>query len=69
MVVEQIKAKRLGVSLRAVDHNRACRGFTLFAPQSGSGKVYVIDIDGEVVHIWHRPYPPGKYGYLTERGR
>lgn len=68
MPVEQIKAKRSGVGLRAVDHNRACPGFTLFAPQSGSGKVYLIDIDGEVVHTWQMPYPPGNYGYLTERG-
>ncbi|MGH7872485.1 MAG: aryl-sulfate sulfotransferase [Candidatus Binatia bacterium] len=68
MLVEQIKAKRLGVGLRAVDHTRACRGFTLFAPQSGSGKVYLIDIDGEVIHTWQMPYPPGNYGFLTDRG-
>jgi hypothetical protein len=68
MPVEQIKAKRSGIGLRAVDHDRAYRGFTLFAPQSGSGKVYLIDIDGEVVHTWQMPYPPGNYGYLTERG-
>ena len=68
MPVEQIKAKRSGVGLRAVDHNRACPGFTLFGPQSGSGKVYLIDIDGEVVHTWQMPYPPGNYGYLTESG-
>jgi hypothetical protein len=68
MPVEQIKAKRSGVGLRAVDHDRAYRGFTLFAPQSGSGKVYLIDIDGEVVHTRQMPYPAGNYGFLTERG-
>ena len=46
--VEQIKAKRAGVGLRACDHDRAFPGFTLFAPQSGGGKVYLIDIDGNV---------------------
>jgi len=46
---EQIKAKRAGVGLRACDHDRAFPGFTLFAPQSGGGKVYLIDIDGNVV--------------------
>ena len=58
-VVEQIKGKRAGIGLRAFDHDRAFPGFTLLAPQSGSGKVYLIDIDGEVVHTWQLPYPPG----------
>ena len=66
--VEQIKAKRAGVGLRACDHDRAFPGFTLFAPQSGGGKVYLIDIDGNVAHTWQMPYPPGNSGYLTERG-
>lgn len=68
MPVEQIRAKRSGVGLRAVDHKHACPGFTLFAPQSGAGKLYLIDIEGEIVHTWQIPYPPGNYGYLTERG-
>ena len=48
--VEQIKAKRAGLGLRAVDPEKAFPGFTLFAPQSGEGKVYLIDLDGKVVH-------------------
>ena len=66
--VEQNKLKRSGIGLRACDHERAFPGFTLFAPQSGGGKVYLIDIDGNVVHTWQMPYPPGNSGYLTERG-
>jgi outer membrane protein assembly factor BamB len=66
--VEQIKAKRSGVGLRAVDHERACPGFTLFAPLSDGGTIYLIDMDGNVVHTWQMPYLPGNYGYLTERG-
>jgi hypothetical protein len=66
--VEQIKSKRAGVGLRALDSDRAWRGFTLFAPQSGGGKVYLIDLEGKVIHTWQMPYPPGLYGYLTERG-
>ena len=66
--VEQNKLKRSGIGLRACDHERAFPGFTLFAPQSGGGKVYLIDLDGNVVHTWQMPYPPGNYGYLTERG-
>ena len=66
--VEQIKAKRAGSGLRACDHDRAWPGFTLLAPQSGGGKIYLIDIEGKIIHTWQMPYPPGNYGYLTERG-
>jgi outer membrane protein assembly factor BamB len=66
--IEQIKAKRAGVGLRALDSDRAWKGFTLFAPQSGGGKIYLIDLEGKVVHTWQMPYSPGNYGYLTERG-
>src|ERR1043166_3778697 len=66
--VEQIKAKRSGTGLRAYNPELACPGFTLFAPQSGGGTVYLIDLDGNVVHTWRMPYAPGNYGYLTERG-
>lgn len=67
-IVEQIRLKRAGTGLRALDTERACPGFTLFAPQSGGGKVYLIDLEGKVVHSWQMPYAPGNYGYLTERG-
>ena len=66
--VEQIKLKRAGTGLRACDRDRAFPGFTLFAPQSGSGKVYLIDLEGNVTHTWQMPYSPGNSGYLTERG-
>jgi len=66
--VEQIKLKRAGIGLRASNPERAFPGFTLFAPQSGGGNVYLIDLDGKVVHTWRMPYPPGNYGYLTVRG-
>ncbi|HEY7555521.1 MAG TPA: aryl-sulfate sulfotransferase [Candidatus Binatia bacterium] len=66
--VEQNKLKRSGIGLRACDHERAFPGFTLFAPQSGGGKVYLIDLDGDLAHTWQMPYPPGNYGYLTDRG-
>ena len=66
--VEQNKAKRAGTGLRAYDPDRAFPGFTLFAPQSGGGIVYLIDLEGNVLHTWRMPYPPGNYGYLTEQG-
>ena len=66
--VEQIKAKRAGLGLRALNRDKAYPGFTLFAPQSGDGNVYLIDLEGNVTHTWQMPYPPGNSGYLTERG-
>jgi hypothetical protein len=66
--VEQNKLKRFGIGLRACDRERAFPGYTLFAPQSGGGKVYLIDLDGNLAHTWQMPYPPGNYGYLTDRG-
>ena len=67
-VVEQNKIKRSGVGLRAFDQNRVFPGFTLFAPLTANGAVYLLDLEGTVVHTWQMPYPPGMYGYLTDRG-
>jgi len=66
--VEQNKLKRAGNGLRGFDQDRACPGFTLFAPNSGGVNVYLIDLGGKVIHTWQMPYAPGNYGYLTERG-
>jgi hypothetical protein len=68
-VVEQNTLKRRGVGLRACDPERACPGFTLFAPVFEQNRtVYLIDLQGELVHTWQLPYAPGLSGYLTERG-
>ncbi len=66
--VEQVKLKRSGTGLRSYDPERACPGFTLFTPMFGDGTVYLLDLQGDVIHTWQMPYPPGLYGYLTERG-
>jgi hypothetical protein len=66
--VEQNKLKRAGTGLRAFDPERTWPGFTLFALyQSAGSTVYLIDIEGKVVHTWQMPYP-AQYGRLTERG-
>lgn len=65
--VDQNAIRRRGVGLRGLDPARACPGFTLFAPMGGSD-VHLIDLRGTVVHAWTLPYPPGLYGYLTDRG-
>jgi len=66
--VEPNKAKRSGLGLRAADLGRACAGYTLFTPQTTGRTVYLIDLTGRVIHTWETPYPPGLYGYLSERG-
>jgi Arylsulfotransferase (ASST) len=67
-VVEQNKLKRAGTGLRGLDPERAWPGFTLFALyQTAGSTVYLIDLDGKVVHTWQMPYP-AQYGRLTKRG-
>ena len=67
-VVEQNKLKRAGTGLRALDPERAWPGFTLFALyQTAGSTVYLIDLEGKIVHTWQMPYP-AQYGRLTERG-
>ena len=67
--VEQNTLKRRGIGLRALDQERASPGFTLFAPHFVENRtVYLVDLEGNVVHTWEMPYPPGMSGYLTERG-
>lgn len=64
--VDQNPIRRRGTGLRALDAELASAGLTLFA--AGDGTVYLIDLLGKVVHNWKMPYPPGLYGYLTEKG-
>ena len=66
--VDQNTIRRRGTGLRALDPLRALPGFTLFSPMRGDGTVFLIDINGKLAHSWRMPYPPGLYGYLTERG-
>jgi uncharacterized protein (UPF0248 family) len=67
--VEQNTIKRRGIGLRAYDPERAFTGFTLFAPHFVDSKnVYLIDLQGTIVHTWTLPYAPGLSGYITEHG-
>jgi hypothetical protein len=66
--IDQNPIRRRGTGLRALDANRASAGLTLFSPMESDGIVYLISLDGKVVHTWKMPYPPGLYGYLTDKG-
>jgi uncharacterized protein (UPF0248 family) len=66
--IDQNTIRRRGVGLRALDATRTAAGLTLFAPMTDDGTVYLVDLNGKIVHAWRMPFPPGAYGYLTERG-
>ena len=56
--IEPFTIKRRGVGLRGIDEPRAFPGFTLFAPIAATNRtVYLIDLQGAVVHRWEMPYP------------
>ena len=67
-VEPQTRRRIARTGLTAWDPARACPGYTLYAPMSGEGEVYLLDLAGEVVHTWKMPYPPGLYGYLLPNG-
>ena len=54
--------------LTAHDPSKAFEGYTLFAPMFGDGTVYLIDMEGNEVHRWKMPMPPGDYGHLLPNG-
>ena len=67
--IDWVTIRRRGVGLRGYDAERAFAGFTLFSPLPSSNRtVYLIDMQGNVVHAWQMPYPSGQSGYLTDRG-
>ena len=58
--VEQNTLKRRGIGLIVSDPERAFPGFTLFAPLFVQSRtVYLIDLQGKIVHTWNMPYSPG----------
>lgn len=62
---DQNTIRRHGTGLRLSDPTQACPGYTLFAPLTGAGEVYLVDLAGNVAHEWKLPYPPGLHGYLA----
>ena len=66
--VDQQKIRRARTGLIAHDPALAQPGYTLFAPMSGDGTVYLIDMAGDVAHSWNLPHRPGLYGYLLDNG-
>ena len=67
-VDDQTRRRTTKTGLTARDREWACLGYTLYAPMNGPGDVYLLNLDGEEVHHWSMPDPPGLYGYLLPNG-
>ncbi len=69
MTVDQAtwrRTRKLG--LTAHDPEKAFLGYTLYTPMAGDGTVYLLDMEGNEVHTWRMPLPPGLYAYLLPNG-
>ena len=60
--------ERRGTGLTHCNINFSAGGYTLFAPQTGNGKVALIDIKGDVVHEWNMPVRPGRDAVILPNG-
>jgi hypothetical protein len=54
-------------ALRYYDPRRAYPGYTLFSPMGGK-KVWLVDMEGRIVHHWSVDYTPGCHGRLLPNG-
>ncbi|PKB71028.1 MAG: aryl sulfotransferase [SAR202 cluster bacterium Io17-Chloro-G6] len=73
MPIDQQTRRRMSkTGLTALDRDKACPGYVLYSPMATSGAtsgdVYLINLEGEEVHHWAMPHPPGLYGYLLPNG-
>ena len=60
-----LRTKQL--SLTYWDPTKTYNGYTLFAPLSAKD-VWLIDMQGQIVHHWPMPSLPGTYGKLLPNG-
>lgn len=69
MTIDQATWRRTRkTGLTGHDAAKAFPGYTLYAPMFGDGTVYLLDMQGEEVHRWRMPLPPGLYAYLLPNG-
>ncbi|WP_422073222.1 aryl-sulfate sulfotransferase [Tranquillimonas rosea] len=65
---EQVTLRRRRLGLTALDHDGTAGGYTLYAPQTGGGRVDLVDIEGRLVHRWQMPVRPGRDAVLLPNG-
>jgi hypothetical protein len=63
-MLEQNTLRRRGTGLITADPAAASPGFTLFAPLTGTGQVYLVDLNGVSVYRWDLPYRPGRHARI-----
>jgi hypothetical protein len=66
--VDQVALRRRGAGLIAYDAEHSAGGYTLIAPQSDDGNVYLIDMEGTVAHSWKMSCRPGRHVVLLPNG-
>lgn len=66
--LDQITLRRRGAGLIGYDAAGSAGGYTLVAPQTGGGAVYLVDMQGEVAHRWQMPMRPGRHAVLLPNG-
>ena len=66
--VDQVTQRRRGVGLIAHDPALSAGGYTLIAPQTADGHVYLVDIEGRVAHEWKLPVRAGRHAVILPNG-
>ncbi len=66
--VDQITQRRRGVGLIAHDPAASAGGYTLIAPQTADGNVYLVDMQGAVAHQWKMPVRAGRHAVILPNG-
>lgn len=66
--VDQVTQRRRNVGLIAYDSSVAAGGYTLIAPQTAEGNVYLINSLGDIVHHWKMPVRPGRHAVILPNG-
>ncbi|TYC52062.1 PQQ-binding-like beta-propeller repeat protein [Rhodobacterales bacterium] len=65
---DQVTIRRRATGLTLHDTSRSAGGYTLFAPQTAAGKVYLVDIEGQPAHEWQMPVRPGRDAVILPNG-
>jgi hypothetical protein len=66
--VDQVTRRRHGTGVLAYDAERSAGGYTLIAPQTDDGNVYLIAMDGLVAHHWKLAERPGRHAVILPNG-
>ena len=65
---QQTRRRSTSTGVTLHDPQKVCPGYIIYTPMYGPGHVDLIDLNGDVVHRWEMPHPPGLYGYLLPNG-